>query len=53
MNDRYATFIVSLLLIVIAICTAIIVTGSGWWILILLFIDLDLKDGKKNKDDED
>lgn len=53
MTDRYITFIVSLFLIIVAICFAIAVTGTGWWILILLFIDLYLKefDGEKEEDD--
>ena len=53
MTDRYITFIVSLFLIIVAICFAIAVTDSGWWLLIFLFIDLDIKDfdGEKEEDD--
>lgn len=48
MNSATAAVIIYLLIIV-AICYAMYVSGSAWWIMILLFINVRIDNNKKKE----
>lgn len=48
MNSTTAVVIIYLL-IVVAICFAMHVSGSAWWILVLLFINVRIDNNKKKE----
>jgi hypothetical protein len=52
MNDNL-TLIIFWLLTIIAICVAIIVTGSGWWLVVILFFEFKFKLGNGEKENND